>query len=295
MDHTVLFETNRPRLLQLAYRMVGSLAEAEDLVQDAWLRWHGADREPIKEPVAWLTTTITRIAIDHMRSARTRRETYIGPWLPEPVLTTEQGPFGDHVELASHLSSALLMVLEKLAPTERAAFLLREVFDYDYADISPILATNETHCRQIVSRAKKRVRGERTRFEVSQQQRQSMMDSFTRAANEGDLQGLVQLFEKDIILYSDGGGKVAAALRPIYGADKVGRFIVGLSRKNTGVINGIACQLNGHPGLIGYEEDQLSFALSFHYGETGYREIHIVRNPDKLRRLEQALSGSDLS
>jgi RNA polymerase sigma-70 factor (ECF subfamily) len=278
----VQFEQQRERLLHLAYRMVGSLTEAEDLVQDTWLRWHGADQASIREPAAWLTTTITRLALDHLKSARHQRETYVGPWLPEPIITSEGGPLRDHGELAGYLSSALLMVLERLAPTERAAFLLREVFDYDYKDIAAILDLGETNCRQIVSRARKRVRGERPRFEVPKEQQTSMIQSFAQACMEGDMDGLLALFEEDITLYSDGGGKVVAALRPVYTADRVARFFVGLSRKRPADLRIDFGEVNGEPGLLLFEGTNLVSVFSFDYGPNGMREIYVVRNPEKL-------------
>ena len=213
-------------LFSIAYRMLGSVMDAEDLVQETYLRWEEARETDVRSPRAFLTTIVTRLALNHLRSARTKRETYVGPWLPEPLVTKDPP---DTVELAESLSMAFLVLLERLAPVERAAFLLHEVFDFEYAEIARVLDKTEANCRQLVARARKRVGSPQARFQADPGQARRLVEKFTQAAFAGDMEGLVALLAEDITLWGDGGGKVpGAALKPVRGAASVARFALGV-------------------------------------------------------------------
>src|SRR3989442_6937649 len=216
-----VFTGLRPLLFSIAYRMVGSAMDAEDLVQDAYLRWHGAPDVDVRSPKAYLATIVTRLAINHLHSARVQRESYVGPWLPEPLMTEHVPDASGHVELSESLSMAFLVLLERLSPVERPVFLLSKVFAFDYAEIARIVDKSEANCRQLLARAKKHLGGPRPRFEVAPEHAERMLERFSRAASTGDMDGLLALLAEDITLWSDGGGKVVAALKPIQGADQV--------------------------------------------------------------------------
>ncbi|MET9271582.1 RNA polymerase sigma-70 factor [Kribbella sp. NPDC003557] len=220
-DAVAVFNQVRPRLMGIAYRMLGSHTEAEDLVQEVWLRWQAADRDAVQSPVAYLSTAVTRLAINASQSARARRETYIGPWLPEPVDTSADPYLG--AEHGEALSFAVLLVLERLSPTERAAYILREAFDYPYDELAAMLQTSEAAVRQLVSRARKRIRAER-RTEVSGDQQKTLLTAFVAAARSGDLAVLEQLLAKDAISYSDGGGAARASKFPVVGRSRVAKY-----------------------------------------------------------------------
>ncbi len=286
-DKTAVFGRERQRLLGLAYRMLGSWAEAEDAVQEAWLRWHRTEAAEIRSPAAWLTTAVTRICIDELRSARIAREQYVGTWLPEPVATEDAGPDG-RIEMLDGLEVALLVVLERLAPAERAAFLLREVFDYGYDEIAAILGKSEAACRQLVSRARRRVNQDRPRFEVVPGEQERVFGVFVSAVESGDLAKLESLFAEDAALYSDHGGKAVAARNVVRGAERMSRFFAGLRRKMSSRHSVRPCRINGMPGLLGYEDGTLITALAFEVAEGRIRTAYAWRNPDKLRTLSQA-------
>jgi RNA polymerase sigma-70 factor (TIGR02957 family) len=220
-DAVAVFNEVRPRLMGIAYRMLGSHSEAEDLVQEVWLRWQAADRSTVQSPVAYLSTAVTRLAINASQSARARRETYIGPWLPEPVDTSADPYLG--AERGEALSFAVLLVLERLSPTERAAYILREAFDYPYDELATMLQSTEPAVRQLVSRARKRIRAER-RTEVSGSQQKQLLSAFVEAARSGDLALLEQLLAKDAISYSDGGGAARASKFPVVGRERVAKY-----------------------------------------------------------------------
>lgn len=230
MQSTDSLEQYRPLLFGVAYRMLGSVVEAEDIVQDAFLRRHAAGTIEIRSEQAFLVTTVTRLCIDHLRSARARRESYVGPWLPEP-LVGERG-LEDVVGDRETLSLAFLVLLEALNPAERAVFLLRDVFEYDYSEVAEIVGKSEANCRQIARRAREYVAAKRNRFRPSQRRKQELSARFAQACVSGDLKGLLALLDRDITLWSDGGGKAVAALNPIYGSDKVARFILGVLRSS---------------------------------------------------------------
>lgn len=223
----------RSRLFGIAYRMLGSAVEAEDIVQDVWLRWQTADRSVVRDPPAFLVTATTRLAINHAQCARSRRETYVGPWLPEPIDTSADPGLG--AERGEALEFAILMLLEKLAPKERAAYVLREAFNYSYAKIAEILRSNEPHCRQLVARARKHIADGRSTPVTPEEQRR-LLDAFMNAARKGDAGELEGLFASDVVSYSDGGGMVRAARRPVVGRERVARFVAAVSSHHwTGV------------------------------------------------------------
>jgi len=278
----------RPRLLGLAYRMLGDFDEAEDVVQEAYLRWQSADQASIRSPEAWLVTVTTRLAVDQLRRAGKERAEYPGPWLPEPIAvsateiaSTSAAP-NDNVELASDLSMALLVLLEQLRPEERAAFLLREVFDADYEEIARILERSQDAIRQMVHRARTRIHAGRPRVALSPGEHERLLERFTTALAHDDAEGLVALLAPDVVLATDGGGRVRAATRWLAGPERVSKFLLGVKKK--GAANQVVrlTYLNGEPALLSTENGVVVSTCSFEIDETGIRALHIVRNPEKL-------------
>jgi RNA polymerase sigma-70 factor (ECF subfamily) len=293
-DPAATFEPHRRRLLGLAYRMLGSMAEAEDAVQEAYLRWHDADRDNVVEPRAFLLTTTTRICLDVLKSARVRREEYVGPWLPDPVTDTAALAPDTQTEMAEDLSVALLLALDRLSPLERAAFLLHDVFDYSFTEVAAALGRNEAACRQLASRARTRVRGARPAGATPPRPGSSSMDArhaqlvsaFVTASRSGDVATLTRLLASDAQLVSDGGGKVAAARNVIEGADRVAAFLAGVVRKGWTDDTTVRFDtINGLPGLIISRPGGLLQTTAFEIDGEVVRAIYIVRNPDKLRHL----------
>jgi RNA polymerase sigma-70 factor (TIGR02957 family) len=277
----VTAEELRPLMQSIAYRMVGSLTEAEDLVQEAFLRLHEA--RDVDNPKAWLTTVTTRLAIDHLRSARVRREEYPGTWLPEPVLAD---PAPEAVVRAESLSLAVLVLLESLTPVERAVFVLREAFDYGYDEIAAIVGRSEANCRQLAARARRHVEERRPRFEPSREQRDELVRRFVTALQEGETEPLVELLAEDVAFYGDGGGKATAVGRPVIGADAVIRMLGGFIR--VAERRGATVEefdFNGETGLAGYEDGRLVAVWAFDVSGGAVQAIHGVVNPDKLRHL----------
>src|SRR5215217_5750481 len=277
-------EAARRRGFGVAYRMLGSVAEAQDIAQEAVLRLARAE-EPIDEPAAWITTVATRLSISVLRTARMRRETYVGPWLPEPLVATDADA-AYKIELADSLSQAFLVLLERLTPLERAAFLLREVFDYDYAEIARIVERSEVTARQLVARARKHLAAGRPRFDADEAARDRLLERFIAASEEGDVEGLEALLAADAVLYSDGGGKVIAARRPIAGPARIARFMASVTQKarRGGVVERRLVRINGQPGSILRAPDGAVFSvLSIDVAGGRIRAVRIVRNPDKLR------------
>jgi RNA polymerase sigma-70 factor (ECF subfamily) len=268
----------RPRLLGLAYRMLGDYDEAEDAVQEAYLRWQRADQESIRSPEAWLVTVVSRLAVDRLRRLETERATYPGPWLPEPIATDV--PNGA-VELASDLSIALLMLLEKLRPEERAAFLLREVFEVEYGEIAQILERSEDAIRQMVHRARSRIHADRPRVAVAPDEHERLLEQFRTALAEDDAAGVLALLSPDVVLASDGGGRAKAARNRLMGKDRVSRFLLGVTRKSGQRYE--ITHLNGEPALVATNDGVVTSAYSFEIDETGIRAVLIMRNPDKLQ------------
>ncbi|MEO5951156.1 MAG: RNA polymerase sigma-70 factor [Chloroflexia bacterium] len=281
------FNSHRPLLFSIAYRMLGSAADAEDILQEAYLRWERASAEDVRSPQAYLTTIVTRLSIDQLRKEKSRRETYVGPWLPEPLMTSYTPNLAANIELAESLSMAFLLLLETLAPVERAVFLLREVFSYEYDEIAHIVGKSESNCRQIVRRAQAHLRDRRPRFPVSREHQEKMMTSFLTACANGDMGALVNLLTTDIVFISDGGGKAQAALNPIYGPDKVIRFLLAVVRKLAAIPNTVnyITELNGQLAVITYTNDRPISTLTLSYKGDRISQIESVLNPDKLHQL----------
>jgi len=279
MSADEVFEPHRRYLVGLAYRMLGSVAEAEDVVQDAFVRWTAGDRADVAEPRAFLARTVSRLCLDRMKSARARREQYVGTWLPEPYVDADQG-------LAADLSVALLMTLERLSPLERAAFLLHDVFDMDYRDIGQVLDRTEDACRQLATRAREHVRDDRPRFAATEDATTRLAGAFHAALIAGDVAQLAQVLAEDAVFYSDGGGKKLAALNPIYGRDKILRFIVGIaSKRSIPTPDQVErTTINGLPGFV-LRTDEGVETLAIEIANDRVIAIYAIRNPDKLRHL----------
>lgn len=285
MDRLDTFTEVRPLLFSIAYRMLGSVMEAEDIVQEAFLRWQRADLAEVESPKAYLSTIVTRLAIDHLRSAQTQREVYTGPWLPEPLIGESPDPPAEAALLSESLSMAFLVLLESLTPDERAVFLLREVFDYDYAEIARIMDKTEAACRQILSRARQRVSENRPRFDVSPNAHDQVVAQFVQATLTGDLAGLMSVIAPDAVLISDGGGKAAAARRSVHGPDHIARLILGLFRQAPPGIEARLARVNAQPGFIYYRDGIPFYVMSLHIAEGRIQSIHNILNPDKLSRI----------
>ncbi len=284
------FETFRPLLFSIAYRMLGSASEAEDMVQETYLRYRLAPDEPIRSLKSYLTTIITRLCLDELKSARAQREQYLGPWLPEPLLTEDAGAA---LEQRETVSMAFLVLLEELTPPERAVFLLHEVFDYPYEEIGEIIGKNAVSCRQLFHRAQLRLAEHRPRFEPSLEAQQSLLARFLAACQSGNVQELTTLLAQDVVSWTDGGGKVSAALRPIYGQPRNIRFILGVLRKTPPMYAFSAAEVNGSPALLGWQDDQLVDAFTFEIAQGQIQALRAVRNPDKLAYLQRQLRQRD--
>lgn len=284
------FEPYRRRLLGLAYRMTGSMADAEDAVQETYLRWHGAERGRVADARAFLMTTAARICLDMLRSARARREEYVGPWLPEPVLDAAALQPDRETELAEDLSIALLLTLERLSPLERAAFLLHDVFDFAFEEVAAALGRSEAACRKLAARAREHVREARPRGTAAGRigaEHERLMAAFAAAARAGDLEGLMGMLAGDVRVVTDGGGKVAAALNVIEGAERAARFFVGVTRKGWSEDFAVRfASINGLPGAIVTGPEGTVQTTAFEIEGGLVRAIYVVRNPDKLRHLE---------
>ncbi|MFF1689307.1 RNA polymerase sigma-70 factor [Streptomyces sp. NPDC058254] len=283
-----VFEEHRPVLMGVAYRMLGRVADAEDVVQDAWLRWAQADRDEVREPPAYLVRVATRLAIDRLRQAQVRREAYVGPWLPEP-LVTDFGPTApDTAEaavLAESVSFAVLVVLESLSPLERAVFVLREAFGFPFAEIATTLERSESAVRQLAGRARKHVDERRPRFDVDPVEQRDLTERFLAAATGGDLEGLMTLLAPDARLVGDSGGKSKAPLRVLESADKVGRFLLGVAK---GGATGFAfryMEVNGGPAVLVLVGDKPDSVIQVDVADGQVQCVYIVRNPDKLASL----------
>ncbi|MBB1600907.1 RNA polymerase sigma-70 factor [Variovorax sp. UMC13] len=282
-DPTLTFDRLRPRLQGIAYRMLGSLAEAEDVVQDAWLRWHAAAHHTLDSAEAWLVTVTTRLAIDRLRAAKLQRTQYVGTWLPEPLI--DDGPRTPEqlLERADDLSMAFLTLLERLAPEARAAFLLREVFDAEYGEIAHTLGKSEAACRQLVHRARTQVReGERPRQAVTRDTHLRLLRGFAEAAQKGDLHGLKALLAEDVAILGDGGGKVPSFGKPIVGAQRVAQIYFALARRYPGLVRIEIAEVNGAPGMLRYVDGVLESVQGIEWDGERIVRIHAQRNPDKL-------------
>jgi RNA polymerase sigma-70 factor, ECF subfamily len=283
------FEELRPLLFSIAYRMVSSVAEAEDIVQETFVRYQRAieDGTRIESPKAYLSATATRLAIDQLRSARVRRERYVGTWLPEPLLTDTESDAAQHAETADSLSLAFLVVLESLSPVERAVFLLRDVFDYGYDEIARVVGKSEDNTRQLAVRARRRVEERKPRFEASRRQREELAQRFFAAAEAGDTDGLISMLAADAVLYGDGGGKAPAVPRPIYGRERVGKAIAGWVRlaRDAGLLFE-PVEVNGQPGMRLVDRDgQLVSVGCLDIADGLVQTVRSIVNPEKLVHL----------
>ncbi|WP_343055397.1 sigma-70 family RNA polymerase sigma factor [Azospirillum oleiclasticum] len=279
-----LFEERRRPLLRLAYRMLGSVAEAEDMVQEAWLRWQSADRAAVGEPAAFLTTVVTRLCLDQLKSARVRRETYVGAWLPEPLVESMTTEAADDDGLAGDLSVALMLTLERLSPLERAAFLLHDVFDLDFDAVARALGRNNATCRKLAARAREHVRASPARYPASPDQGEALTRAFLAATHQGDIATLQGLLAADAVLVADGGGKRPAVLNPLRGADRIARFFAGLARKHADAVPAAATlvRINGMPGFVFTAADGLPQTTALEIDGDRIAAVYIMRNPDKL-------------
>lgn len=281
------FAAHRRLLFDLAYRMLGRVAEAEDAVQETWLRWQKQDAAAIDSPRAWLAAAVTRLCIDQLRSAQRARTDYYGVWLPEPIVENTAPSPAESAALADSLTMAFMLMLERLTPDERAVFLLREVFDYDYADIARIVEKSEAACRQIVSRAKSHLGRGATPPAPPSERAQRIVQQFLAATASGNVDELMALLTDDATLYSDGGGRVVAAGRPIHTADHISRFFAGIRAKQGPLLRADLrfLPINGRPGALLFIGGQLQNAYSFDLAGDRIRAIYVVRNPEKLRHL----------
>jgi RNA polymerase sigma-70 factor (ECF subfamily) len=286
------FETYRSYLFAIAYRMLGSALDGEDMVQETYIRYQAAQAksaQPIRSLKAYLTTILTRLCIDQLDLAHRKREVYVGPWLPEPILTditsSAENP-ERHVEMEESISLAFLVLLEQLQPFERAVFLLREVFEYDFAEIATMLGKSEDACRRSFSRAKPHLREHRPRFPASQQTQQQLLDGYMRAVETGEMETLMSLLAEDVVLWTDGGGKVkAAALRPVNGRDAVARFSMGTKRNWPPDYHAQWAEVNGKPAMLLRSGDYLFAVLTIDVDAAQIRAIHVIANPEKLARI----------
>jgi RNA polymerase sigma-70 factor (TIGR02957 family) len=287
-------ESLRPLMLGIAYRMLGSVSEAEDVVQDAFLRIQEHPPPDLRNPAAYVTTVTTRLAIDELRSARRRRESYVGTWLPEPVITDPAGQPEPQAERHDTISLAALVMLERLTPVERAVFVLRTAFSYDYDDIAEIVGKSTANCRQILRRARSRVAADEPRFEVNAAQRDELARRFLTAAQEGDIAGLEKLLSADVVFYGDGGGNAAALLEPVTGRARVARFVAGIMRQV--LSRGLEIRLvlvNGDPGALAVDPAGAVVGIMAVQADGGQvAAIRNILNPDKLAHLTQASSAA---
>jgi RNA polymerase sigma-70 factor (ECF subfamily) len=284
-------------MFSIAYRMLGSASEAEDIVQEAFLRFHRETREgtEVEQPKAYLSAVTTRLSIDHLRSARVRREHYVGTWLPEPLVTETEPDAARHAETADSLSMGFLVLLEHLTPVERAVFLLREVFAYGYDEIASVVGKTEDNCRQIAVRARKQVQEGKPRFEASRERREELARRFFEAAGAGDQEGLLGLLAADVVAYADGGGKAVAFPKPVHGRDRVARLLQGRtgSGKRAGVTSMRLAEINGQPGALFLDaEGKPVVAVSLDIADDQVQTLHAVSNPEKLRHLGTQVSHS---
>jgi RNA polymerase sigma-70 factor, ECF subfamily len=283
----VAFSELRRLMFSIAYRMTGSVSDAEDIAQEAFIRLERARRDgtQVDSPRSWLSTVTTRLAIDHLRSARAQRERYVGQWLPEPLLTDAAPGPAEHAEVADTVSQAFLVMLETLSPVERAVFLLREVFGCDYPEIADAVGKSEQNCRQIATRARRHVEDRTPRFDPDERRREELLERFLVASETGDMRALKDVLAADVVLYSDGGGKASAARKPIVGAERVSRLMVAVARKRARRGGGRMelATVNGQPGRIQFEPDgSVSDILTVDVVDGAIRVVRIMRNPDKL-------------
>lgn len=289
------FEAHRPLMFAIAYRMLGSIAEAEDMVQEAYLRYQGVPPEQIVSPKAFLSTVVTRLCLNHLELAHVKRENYIGPWLPEPALTELDGRFMpvQQAELHESLSMAFLVLLEQLTPLERAVFLLREVFGYSYAEIAEIIGKEEAACRQLLSRARKHISDHRPRFKASPEAHRQMLNQFIQAVGSGELEGILQLLSDEVVMWGDSGGKVRGVFRPIHGRDVVGKFLQASPRIAAEPLQPDIVEVNGEPALILRAGSEVRFVMFISIDQGSIDKIMVIGNPDKLTEINRLINDTE--
>ena len=296
MTELDLFQTHRPALFAVAYRMLGSATDAEDVLQDAWLRFAGARPADLRSAKAYLTTIVTRLCLDRLKSARATREQYVGPWLPEPVVTSERPGPERSLAQAESVTLAFMVLLETLSPEERAVFLLREVFDYEYDEIAQMLETSSANCRQLFHRAKGRIAERKPRFRAAMDEKRPLVERFVRAFSEGSEAGLTSVLAEDIGFWSDGGGKVLAARRPIFGRDQVVSLLLGFRRTAPAIgvplesVTLDIVEVNGEPAVLLRVAGRIDGVYVMAVEEGAITAIRVVRNPDKLTYIEHQLA-----
>ena len=297
MTEVDLFQANRPALFGVAYRMLGSATDAEDIVQEAFLRFHRetAAGTEVESPKSYLSAVTTRLCIDYLRSARVRRESYVGTWLPEPVLTEEISDAERHAEAADSLSMGFLVLLESLTPVERAVFLLREVFEYDYDEIASVVGKSEDNCRQIAVRARRQVQAGKPRFEASKAEGEELARRFFEAVGDGDIESLVGMLAADVVAYADGGGKAAAFPKPVHGRDRIVRIVQGAAAwaEAQGISDMRLAEINGQPGALFLDADGVPVvAVSLDIADGQVQTMRAVSNPEKLEHLRAMVKSS---
>jgi RNA polymerase sigma-70 factor, ECF subfamily len=282
------FDQYRGLLFSIAYRMLGTIADAEDMLQETFIRWHQSAEQDIRSPRAFLVTIISRLCMNHLQSARVQREEYVGQWLPEPILTDPNSDPLKTLKIDESLSMAFLVILERLTPIERAVFLLHEVFSYKHTEIAEILGQSEANCRQVLRRARQHVGAVGRRFKTSPQENTDLLDRFLQATRTGDMDGLVALLARDVVLHSDGGGKAAALPKQINGADKVARSILRSMEKTVPKeVHGHVAHINGERALIAYLNGKPFSVVSLNVSKGRIKDVFVVTNPDKLARLPE--------
>jgi RNA polymerase sigma-70 factor (ECF subfamily) len=290
------FEQYRVLLFSIAYRMTGSASDAEDLVQETYLRYQASAEQEIISLKSYLTTIISRLALDHLKSARATREQYIGTWLPEPILTSDEGgvPLAS-IEQKEALSLAFLHLLESLSPPERAVYLLHEIFEYPFGEIGEMLGKSTANCRQIFHRARQALQDKRARFDLEPQQQHQLLLTFLAASQAGNMAALTNLLAQDAICWGDGGGKVPSIFKPIYGQAAVARFWQNLSRMNQSPLAFTLEEINGSPSILFWDADKLIVVISLTVSAEGIQVIYGVMNPEKLAYLQQQIVGRDIA
>jgi RNA polymerase sigma-70 factor, ECF subfamily len=284
-----VFQELRPELFGIAYRMLGTASDAEDVVHETYLRWRAGSRDDVRSPRAFLATVLTRLCIDTLTSARAQRESYVGPWLPEPLLVDEAGP-AEVSELSDSLSLAFLVLLEELTPAERAAFLLHDVFGYGYEQLATALSRDRAACRQLVARARKHLAARQHRFDGDRARASQLTRQFLAACAGGDLNGLLTVLAQDVVVWTDGGGKAKAAPHPVMGADKAARFLIAIARKTPVGTEVQQVNLNGQPGLLAIWEGTAISAAVLDIAEDRIIGVRVISNPDKLAAVNAALA-----
>jgi RNA polymerase sigma-70 factor (ECF subfamily) len=281
-----LFEEHRQLLFGIAYRMLGTVMDAQDMVQDTYVRWQQTSAEEIRSPRAWLTTVITRLCINHLQLARVKREEYVGPWLPEPIVDETGVHSAENAQLADTLSLAFLVLLETLTPTERAVFILREGFDLEFSEIAETVNKSEANCRQILTRARKRIGERRHRFNASPEDAEKLVTPFMEAVRNGELEAVLATMASDVVLVTDGGGKARAVSRPVHGAEPIAKLLINVTRQyGSQKEDRRAASINGLPGFVSFDGDRVLRVMAFGIRNGRIHALFVITNPDKLRHI----------